>query len=81
MKKSQNVNVNIDKYTVAMLLQPYVYNHVSVVECLLLAIKSVFHFLKADGGQLFNHNSCTFSVKERLLCKSSVRGSTEINKR
>lgn len=80
MKKSQIVNVKIDKYTVAMLLQPYMYNHVSVVECLLFAIESVFHFLKADG-QLFKHNSCTFSVKERLLCKSSVRGSTEINKR
>lgn len=46
MKKSQNVNVNIDKYTVAMLLQPYMYNHVSVVECLLLEVNLYFIFLR-----------------------------------
>lgn len=46
MKKSQNVNVNIDKYTVAMLLHPYMYNHVSVVECLLLEVNLYFISLR-----------------------------------
>lgn len=52
MKKSQNVNVKIDKYTVAMLLQPYMYNHVSVVECLLLEVNLYFISLRPMASYL-----------------------------
>lgn len=52
MKKSQNVNVNIDKYTVAMLLQPYMYTHVSVVECLLLEVNLYFISLRPMASYL-----------------------------